>query len=73
MAKAKTKRTVEYYRLWDDHTWDTDFIDVPVNTPEEELDEAVRKAASEISWVDDIPAIVGVYNSGDEEEEIEDG
>src|SRR5437016_4746652 len=21
--------TVEYFRLWDDHTWDTDFLDIP--------------------------------------------
>ena len=30
-------RTVEYFRLWDDHTWDTDFIDIPANTPEDRL------------------------------------
>lgn len=32
MAKKKT-REVEYYRLWEDHTWDTDFIDIPTDTP----------------------------------------
>lgn len=65
MANKPTRR-VEYYRLWlhgsDCGTWDTDFIEIPVDAPEDKLDEAVRDAAAQIDWVDDPPAIVGVYH-----------
>jgi hypothetical protein len=62
-------RTVEYYRLWSDHTWDTDFIDIPADTPDEKLDEAIREAAWEIPWEKELPVIVGCYHAGDEDDE----
>jgi len=52
-------RTVEYYRLWADHTWDTDFIDIPVETEEYVYDNAVRAAANVIDWGDESPVDVG--------------
>ena len=60
-------RTVEYFRCWDDHTWDTDFIEVPADTPEEKLDEAVIEAAQAIDWENEAPALVGLYCASDEE------
>lgn len=70
--KAKTRR-VEYYRLWggDHGTWDTDFLEIPSDTPDDKLDEAVREAAAKIKWRDnDPPVIVGYYcDSGEEEED----
>lgn len=54
-------RSVEYYRLWDDHTWDTDFIDIPENTPDNLLEEAVRAAAGAIDWLEEAPVSCGVY------------
>jgi len=32
---AKKTRTIEMYRGWDDNTWDTDWIEIPADTPEE--------------------------------------
>jgi hypothetical protein len=69
---AKT-RQVEYYRLWDSGTWDTDFIDVPEGTAENELDRAVREAARKISWRAGPPVIVGCYADTAEVEEEEAG
>ena len=63
---------VEYYRMWDNHTWDTDFIHVPGNPPEEQLDEAIRTAAAKIAWQNDVPVIVGLYCAGAEEDYEED-
>jgi hypothetical protein len=60
----KTKnRRVEYYRLWggDSGTWDTDFIDIPADTPHDMLDKAIRQAAAKIEWQDEAPVIVGLY------------
>lgn len=61
-------RTVEYYRLWDGGTWDTDSIEIPKDTPEERIEEAVREAAAKIKWREDVPVIVGVYCASEEEE-----
>lgn len=63
------KRTVEYYRLWEDHTWDTDFIKVE---DQENLDEAIVVAAEHIDWKDGAPVIVGLYNSMDDQEDEDD-
>ena len=71
MSKKKT-RQVEYFRCWDDHTWDTDFIDIPADTPEDKLNEAVQEAAFKIDWKDDVPAFVGVYCDAEEEEPEQD-
>jgi hypothetical protein len=61
--KRQTRR-VEYYRLWGGGTWDTDFIDIPADTPDDQVDQAIRKATERIQWRDDPPVIVGCYNDG---------
>lgn len=92
MTKPDTV-TVEYFRLWDDHTWDTDFLEIPgrwsqVGTHGGEpikvlrinsaaldpsgdedltLDDAIRILASEISWRDGPPAVVGFYAFNDDD------
>jgi len=71
-GKPHKTRRVEYYRLWagnsgDSGTWDTDFIDIPADTPDHKVDEAIRMAAAEIKWRDDVPVIVGCYCDTDEQ------
>lgn len=61
-------RTIEYYRMWDGGQWDTDFIDVPYDTDDEGIAEAVQIAANAIKWKDEIPVFVGVYHIPDDEE-----
>lgn len=73
----KETRQIEYYRLWpgnsgDSGTWDTDFIDIPADTPNDKVDEAIRKAAAKVKWRDSPPVIVGCYCDSDREEEDED-
>ena len=75
VAQSKT-RSVEYYRCWagnggDSGTWDTDFIDVPADTPEDRLEAAVREVAASIDWQNgEAPVLVGLYcASGDYDEE----
>jgi hypothetical protein len=63
-----TTRTVEYFRLWDNRTWDTDFIDLPADTPNDKLEDAVREAAAKIEWDSEVPVVVGLYNEGVEED-----
>lgn len=79
--KLNNTRSVEYYRLWpgnngDSGTWDTGYIDVPADTPEDKLEEAVRAAAAaEVEWREgEIPVMVGLYcaASGEIEDEEED-
>ena len=66
-----THRSVEYYRMWDDKTWDTELIEIPYETSEEGIAEAVQWAVSAISWGEDGPPMfVGVYHIPDEEEEF---
>ena len=69
-APRKT-RPVEYYRLWggDSGTWDTDFVEVPAETPDDQIEEAVQKAVAKIKWREESPVIVGVYCAPDPEEE----
>ena len=74
---GKTHR-VEYYRLWagnagDSGTWDTDFIDIPADTPDDKLDNAIRKAAAKINWQEEPPVIVGHYCDADELGDEDDG
>ena len=71
IVPSRKTRSVEYYRLWggDSGTWDTDFIDIPADTPDDRLDEAIREAAAKIQWRDEPPVIVGCYNDGGEEVE----
>ena len=59
------KRTVEYYRLWEDNTWDTDTIIVEDGP---DLNQAVIEAAREIDWESGAPVIVGLYFYSDENE-----
>jgi hypothetical protein len=72
--KGKTRR-VEYYRLWggDSGTWDTDFINIPTDTSDDKVDEAIRKAAGKIKWRDGPPVIVGYYCDSDEQGDEDDG
>lgn len=64
-------RCVEYYRLWggDSGTWDTDFIDIPADTPDDQLSQAIRSASATIKWRDEVPAMVGYYADADERED----
>ena len=64
-------RCVEYYRLWggDSGTWDTDFIDIPADTPDDNLGQAIRTAAAAIGWRDEVPVVVGYYADADEGED----
>lgn len=57
---------VEYFRLWDDGTWDTDFIEIPQDTPPTMLNQAVIEAANSINWNDELPVMVGFYSCDEE-------
>jgi len=71
MAAKDTKMIeVEYYRCWpgnggDSGTWDTDFIEIPADTPDDKLDAAVREACQKVDWREQPPAIVGYYCESD--------
>ena len=69
----KTTVTVEYYRLWDDYRWDTDFIDIPREIAEGDddaaINAAIQDAAWQLQWPHGSPVIVGLYSLGDELEE----
>jgi len=74
---GKTRR-VEYYRLWsgnsgDSGTWDTDFINIQADTPDDKVDNAIRQAAVKIKWRDAPPVIVGYYCDADEQGDEDDG
>ena len=70
MESIKT-RQIEYYRLWRSDKsiaplfWDTQFIDIPADTPDDEIDDAVQEAAERL-FKDHCgvrkPVIVGVYS-----------
>lgn len=72
MSKRKT-RPIEYYRLWagnsgDSGTWDTDIIDIPADTPDDKIEEAVKDAAAKIRWREEPPVLVGIYSVPEQEE-----
>ena len=71
LSKPCQTRRVEYYRLWggDSGTWDTDYIDIPADTPDDMVDKAIRKAAETVQWRDEPPVIVGYYSAACEDEE----
>ena len=78
MESIKT-RQIEYYRLWgsDSGSWDTQFIDIPADTPDDKIDDAVQEAAKQL-FKDNCgarkPVIVGIYSIPPmEEEEEEEG
>ncbi len=63
----KNVRQIEYYRLWpgnggDSGTWDTDFVEIPAGTPEDEVDEAAKRAIARIPWTDEVPIATGIYH-----------
>jgi len=73
---------VEYYRCWagrngDSGTWDTDYVEVPDDTPVEVMGDAIREACQSLSWVNNTPpAFVGLYcipESNDYGIELSDG
>ena len=74
---GKTRR-VEYYRLWagnsgDSGTWDTEFIAIPADTPDDKVDHAIRQAAAKIKWRNGPPVIIGHYCDADEQGDEDDG
>ena len=63
----KNVRQIEYYRLWpgnggDSGTWDTDFVEIPASTPEDEVDEAATRAIARVPWTDEVPIATGIYH-----------
>lgn len=70
-------REVEYFRCWpgnqgDSGVWDTGFIEIPANTPDSKLHQAVQAAADKVEWTDEPPCFVGFYAESeplDDEEE----
>jgi len=71
-AMPHTTRRVEYYRLWggDSGTWDTDFIDISADTPDERIAAEVAEAVAKIKWRDEPPVITGVYHVSPVDEDI---
>ena len=61
-----TTREIEVFRLWDDNTWDTEFVDVPSDvdvTDELALQHACELATfSDLHCSADLPVVVGVYH-----------
>jgi len=72
----KKTRQIEYYRLWpggsgDSGTWDTDFVQIPADTPDDQIDQAVVKAVAAIRWRNEPPIITGIYSVPELQEEVE--
>jgi hypothetical protein len=56
-------REIEVYRCWDDRTWDTEFVEIPADTPEENIEAVAASAALEaLRHSADLPVVVGVYH-----------
>ena len=69
----KTMRLIEYYRLWpcglgDSGIWDTDFVEIPADTPDNQIHYAIEEAVAEMQWREEPPAITGYYSDVDTEE-----
>lgn len=71
---------VEYFRCWgqggDSDTWDTGYLEIPANTPDDQIQEAIEAACRRVDWADDVPVLVGLYHlPGPEElvDELEEG
>ena len=67
---------VEYFRCWSwdgaHREWDTDYIEIPIDTPDGELNEAVKRACAEIKWKDNkSPEIVGYYCDCEEDDDLD--
>ena len=61
MSKA---REIEMYVNYADHTWTTEMVEIPANTPEKDIEQtAVNMMIRKLSAPDrDIVAFVGVYH-----------
>jgi hypothetical protein len=64
---TQTVHQIEYYRLWPGNSgnsgiWDTGFIEIPAETPEDRLNHALQEAAATISWCQEKPVLVGLYS-----------
>ena len=66
--------TVEYYRCWagnngDSGSWDTDYVEIPEDTPEDKMNDAIRTACDSLEWRDNIrAAFVGLYCIPDQDD-----
>jgi hypothetical protein len=71
MTDSCKTREVEYFRLWgtDHGTWDTDYIRIPADTDDYELDAAICAAVEKIDWGYEMPVIVGFYSEHDNYDE----
>lgn len=62
-------RQIEVYVGWYDHTWSTDWVDIPADTAEEKVEETAI-AALWAAFANDQPdepiAFVGVYCTNDD-------
>jgi hypothetical protein len=60
-------RKIEVYLAYTNHTWDTEIIEIPRNTPERRLVETAEKEAMKLFFnnpnTHDEVAFIGVYNS----------
>lgn len=70
---------VEYFRCWaggegDRGQWDTDYIEIPDNTPMSRMNDAIGDACRKMKWQnDEPPALVGLYSIPAPDDEDEDG
>ena len=63
-------REIEVYRCWDDHTWDTEFVEIPDDTPDDEIGLAAEHVTLEaLRHSADLPVMIGVYHIPGEDEE----
>jgi hypothetical protein len=67
MAKI---RTIEYYRCWpgngsDAGTWDTAYIEIPPDTVDEAIEDAIRDAVDACDWPNGKPLLTGLYCDSD--------
>jgi len=65
--------TVEYYRCFpgnngDSGTWNTNYIAIPADTPEDKMDAAIRLACNSLNWSTEMPVFVGLYCIPDQDD-----
>lgn len=60
----KSKRPIEVYCLWPDQTWNSNIVEIPADTPEDQI-EAVAKEYGERQFGPD--CVCWVYNTMDDE------
>lgn len=62
-------RQVEVYRCWDDGTWDTGMVDIPDDTPEEDIERVAKDRTIELmADSPDLLCICGLYHVPDEDD-----